>query len=181
MSCANGFVNMSTNWSWDLQKCREISPFITNSWIKWNRASMCLLFLWNTLFFIVLWLNYYHRKWELAHLLHVRDQLTISSTTLCDMLLEWLPCTLLLMMTRTHWDASLMPMKPYLCPTWLHNLRCFFDYQHYLQSHYLYNQWVNYCLRMNTKCKNLLHLLYKSGFFFLFLMIFPGKLYKPGD
>ena len=51
MSFANGFVNMSASWSLDLQNSRQISLLFTNSVIKWNLVSICLVLLWNTWFF----------------------------------------------------------------------------------------------------------------------------------
>ena len=48
---ANGFLKMSTSWSSDLQNSKQISLSFTNSLIKWNLVSMCLVLLWNTLFF----------------------------------------------------------------------------------------------------------------------------------
>ena len=47
---ANGFVNISSNWSLDLQGFKRNSPFLTSSWIKWYLVSICFLSWRNTLF-----------------------------------------------------------------------------------------------------------------------------------
>ena len=49
-SFANGFVNISANWSLDLQGFKWTSSLLTSSLIKWYLVSICLLFWWNTLF-----------------------------------------------------------------------------------------------------------------------------------
>ena len=49
-SIANGFVNISANWSLDLQGFKWTSLLLTSSLIKWYLVSICLLFWWNTLF-----------------------------------------------------------------------------------------------------------------------------------
>ena len=49
-SIYNGFVNISVNWSLDLQGFKWTSPFLTSSLIKWYLVSICLLFWWNRLF-----------------------------------------------------------------------------------------------------------------------------------
>ena len=45
------FVKMSASSSSDLQNSKQISFLFTNSLIKWNLVSMCLVLLWNTWFF----------------------------------------------------------------------------------------------------------------------------------
>ena len=42
---------MSTSWSSDLQNSKQISLLFTNSLMKRNLVSMCLVLLWNTWFF----------------------------------------------------------------------------------------------------------------------------------
>ena len=46
----SGLVKISTSWSLEPQNWSAMSPLLTNSRMKWNRVSMCLLFLWNTWF-----------------------------------------------------------------------------------------------------------------------------------
>jgi len=51
ISFTNAFVNISANWSSEMQNSKWISPLFTNSLIKWNLVSTCLLLLWKTWFF----------------------------------------------------------------------------------------------------------------------------------
>lgn len=49
-SCVNDLVNISTNWSLDLEGFKWTSPLLTSYLIKWYLVSICFLFWWNTLF-----------------------------------------------------------------------------------------------------------------------------------
>ena len=48
-SFANDLVNISANWSLDLQGFKWTYPLLTTYLIKWYLVSICLLFWWNTL------------------------------------------------------------------------------------------------------------------------------------